>query len=246
MRFKHLLGFIIIAITSVPVIAGAQSVTWNSEQYRAYSLMENFTESEYAEDEKFGPPLPLSAGAYDSSGFADSSAGISDSAITVGTYNASGKTINVYGIGEFSGTFTASQPTFNFTYDYLYTCGGMAGGLDCDNSDQAFWLTVDDLTAGANLYSNTLMFAGGFLYDESGSDNIYVNTLIGNEVQVTFGSELASYTPENNYKSYGKTMEMTYSMSVAPEPISSILFVTGGTLLAGRRFMKRKNKARIV
>lgn len=51
------------------------------------------------------------------------------------------------------------------------------------------------------------------------------------------------YGDQHGFEGHCCTAWAVRSAGVVPEPISSILFATGGILLAGQRFMKRRNKA---
>ncbi|GBD95441.1 MAG TPA: hypothetical protein ENG83_09130 [Nitrospirae bacterium] len=222
MRSKRIFLTTILAVAFLflPVIAGADTVPWLSEQYTAIARGESSTDTQY------GPPLPVSASeAYNSSGYINEIT----STITSSDMNINGYLDYWSEVGasaEFSGTYTATStnPLFIFTYS-----------LTSVSSDAAvsYWLYVNDLTDGTSLYNSGLSLSNDPI-------SIIVSTTPGNEISVDFGvsADVASHIGAASFDT-----TLAYSTAVAPEPISSILFIAGGTLLAGRRYFKRNRRA---
>jgi hypothetical protein len=69
---------------------------------------------------------------------------------------------------------------------------------------------------------------------------VEVPTIAGNEIAVDFGAKASAST---EWDAQSENVRLNFSMAVTPEPVSSILFVTGGILLAGRGYLRRKKTA---
>ncbi|MBI4683616.1 MAG: hypothetical protein HY755_00265 [Nitrospirae bacterium] len=119
---------------------------------------------------------------------------------------------------SFSGNYTAILPILQL--DYIMT--DISGSLG---------FRVDDITTGTSLFNTTF----GSLSHTTDTGIVQVNTLIGHEISVS--------TSGRGSGSFNVYYSSSTPVPVAPEPISSILFVTGGTLLAGRRYLRKKKKA---
>lgn len=243
MNNKKTIGSIavILVILFVPFSSFASEVLWLTESYRSYAYADLWDSSgiffsKTIEDsqEFLSPPssLPLASSAYvafdDGDGvyaFGDADSGVTSSNFNV--YASAKDWCCIYGfanaISSFTGTFTASQPTFEFSYG-LTSSGG-------SYTSYTGWLTLNDLTDSTTLTNLSLT---------EGSDTVSVALPDMHDIEVKFGINASSGPPITYHSAATRQATLTFNTAVAPEPISTVLFVTGGTVLAGRRFLRRK------
>lgn len=135
-------------------------------------------------------------------------------------------------VGERHNEFSGSRGYFidNGALTYVYS---VATFVDINDSGQMIGIRPGPGDQ-AVLYNNG---AEIYLHELLGSD--YYNYGIGRSVAsaINNNGEIVGYA--YNYNT-GSDHAILWRPTVVPEPISSILFITGGVLLAGRRYFKRK------
>lgn len=215
---------VVFALVLSPAFISAAAVPWSSELYTAESMGGAWDDFDIY-DTVTSPPdsLPITAtvsgsipvGDYNSNSTITGTMMDIDLSMLGGVMHGSGRT-------EFLGTYTAAAPIFRFIYTLTEN---QEYHMTTDS-----WLIVHDNTNGTDLYNSSLPLSSGRV--------ISVNTPAGNDISVNFGIYMYDrgvFGPSQD------DFTLTYdTATVVPEPISSALFVVGGTLLAGRRFFKRR------
>ncbi|MCD4780073.1 MAG: PEP-CTERM sorting domain-containing protein [Candidatus Omnitrophica bacterium] len=155
--------------------------------------------------------------------------------------------------GTFDASFTATQSLFIFDYDLEYSISALGTSSVVDFES----LSSNDVMINLSVYSNTTEEA--YYYDElllasvvavgdtggaisdgnilTGSisvpvqvgDNISVILELSEDARAEFASEAG-----NN------TLTLNYSMAVAPEPISTVLFLAGGATFGFGAYRRKR------
>lgn len=219
-KFKRIsaISTIVIMLLLLPVAVFAQAVPWITENYTAYACASydgNTEASCYGSFESYayGPPLPISISKStpEPSNPTSGSSSITSSDMTVFSHQNHADERGV-GRAEFLGTYLGTLAPFLFTYEL--------SGVNYA------WLTVTDETSGTILANYTL---------EETNDPIVISvyTPYNNSISVDFGVE------QVNGNRYGPAAVLNYSTAIAPEPISSTLFIIGSATLGLRHFRKK-------
>ena len=206
----------ILSILCLPLIAGAAAIPWTQAEYQTYATVYNDVFWDF--DENVGPSFPLSAYYNYDNGFG--TYGTASSNITESHMDVQASSYEMISGADaiFIGRYTGTSDLFQFVYDV-------------NTGNYPLWFSVYDYTTSSNIYDYQL---------STGSGVLSLNTPVGHDLQIDV--ILSAGVDSSNQGPTTDNASLNYNMSLlsAPEPISSILFITGGTLLAGRRFLRRK------
>jgi hypothetical protein len=148
----------------------------------------------------------------------------------------------------FRGEYIATSDILNLSYSYDFSHSTTNGGL----SEFTLITSIWDLDAPSIITINNYIVDDFILNDatsnDSSSGTISFSVPVGHRIQTVLSTSYLSLIDFDQYSTSLGTAEVSYEFtagsisSVVPEPISSILFVTGGAVLAGRRYLRRKRE----
>ena len=203
---------IVLTLMLLPLSAGAAPVPWNNTWYSALAAKSCCGDwTDATEVLDEGPTLPRYAYAEHYTGPGDYAL-TEITATTIRMAHDRSEAAWYEHQADITGDFTAADPFFVFYTDW-----------------EDGWLTVEDVTTSTTLFDGS----------PSGSQVYYIATQIGDNISVSFGGGYW-YFEAPTAPPYDETWNYSMSLGVAPEPVSSTLFIVGGATLGFRRFRKKR------